>query len=135
VKALSGVLAAKLCGTAPPANAAAVLDGLGLGAPPAPPAPPAPQVPQRNTSDLRASICNRPPTTPIELAIAKSQESGTAVISLQYTADGSVTSASVSKSSHNRDLDRAALSWARGVKLCPGAAGSGLLPVVMTLGG
>jgi protein TonB len=52
---------------------------------------------------------------------------------LQFTADGSVTSAAVSQSSHNRDLDRAALSWAKQVKLCPGAAGTGFLPIVMKL--
>ena len=41
VKGLAGVLAAKLCGKAAPANAASILSALGLGAAPAPSAPPA----------------------------------------------------------------------------------------------
>ena len=67
------------------------------------------------------------------IAVNKAQEPGTTVVQLQFTADGTVTSAAVSQSSHNRDLDRAALSWARQVKLCPGAAGTGFLPIVMNL--
>jgi hypothetical protein len=42
VKALGGVLAAKLCGKPAPSGATEVLTKLGLGAAPAPPAPPAP---------------------------------------------------------------------------------------------
>lgn len=46
VKALADVLAAQLCGRAAPANAAAILAQLGLGAPPAPPVPsPGPAAP------------------------------------------------------------------------------------------
>ncbi len=101
--------------------------------PPAPPAPPAPVAPTRNTNDLRASLCSKPSMTPIQLAISKAQEGGTTVVTLQFTADGTVTSATVGQSSHNRDLDRAAVSWARQVKLCPGSAGSGSLPIVMNL--
>ena len=103
--------------------------------PPSPPAPPPPAPgPRTNPSDLRASLCSKPSDTPLALAIRKAQQGGTAVIQLQYSADGSVTSATLSKSSRNRDLDRAALSWAKQVRLCPGAAGSGLLPIVMNLG-
>ncbi|QDQ74057.1 energy transducer TonB [Pseudoluteimonas lycopersici] len=47
---------------------------------------------------------------------------------LAFTADGSVTTVSIAKSSRNRDLDRAAQSWARGIKMCPGMAGEGILP-------
>ena len=41
---------------------------------------------------------------------------------LSFTADGSVTSVSVAKSSRNRDLDRAAQSWARAEDV-PGRGG------------
>jgi protein TonB len=52
---------------------------------------------------------------------------------VQYLADGTVTSATISQSSHNRDLDRAALVYARQIRLCPGAPGNGLLPLDMKL--
>ena len=67
--------------------------------------------------------------------MTKAQEAGTTVIQLQFTADGTVTSAAVSQSSHNRDLDRAALSWAKQVKLCPGPSGDGILPFTFNLNG
>jgi periplasmic protein TonB len=54
---------------------------------------------------------------------------------LTFTADGSVTAVSVARSSRDRDLDRAAQNWARGVKLCPGAAGDGILPFSFNLNG
>jgi TonB family protein len=54
---------------------------------------------------------------------------------LTFTASGDVTAVSISKSSRDRDLDRAAISWARGVKLCPGAAGEGILPFSFSLNG
>jgi protein TonB len=124
--------------TPPPPEPPVVLDNptpmSTQAAPPAPPAPTPPAaVPSRNTSDLRASICSAPPTTPLQVAVTKAQEEGTTIITLTFTADGAVTGASVGQSSHNRDLDRAALAWAKGVKLCPGAAGTGNLPIVMKL--
>ncbi len=68
------------------------------------------------------------------MALQKSgAESAEMSLRLSFTADGAVTSASVSKSSHDRDLDRAATTWARGVRLCPGAAGEGILPFTFSL--
>ena len=48
---------------------------------------------------------------------------------LAFQADGTVTSAEVQQSSRDRNVDRAAQSWARRIKLCPGAPGSGVLPL------
>ena len=56
VKGLAGVLAAKLCGKPAPANAAAILTPLGLGAAPASPAPSATPPPARRA----AAVSSRP---------------------------------------------------------------------------
>ena len=62
-------------------------------------------------------------------------DSAEVYLHLAFTADGSVTSVSIQKSSRNRDLDRAAQSWARGLKMCPGMAGEGVLPVIFNMTG
>jgi TonB family protein len=73
---------------------------------------------------------------PLIMALNKSgASSADLALHLTFTADGTVTAVSVSKSSHNRDLDRAAQSWARGVKLCPGPSGDGILPFTFNLNG
>jgi periplasmic protein TonB len=96
--------------------------------PPAPPSPPAPSAPPRNTDDLRASICSKPSLAPLQAAAGRAGGSTDLVLALTFQADGTVTDVSIAKSSRNRDLDRAAQTWARKVKLCPGAAGTGRLP-------
>jgi len=50
------------------------------------------------------------------------------VLLIVYQADGTITDVSVAKSSRNRDVDRAAVTWAKRAKLCPGAAGQGRIP-------
>jgi protein TonB len=104
--------------------------------PPAPPAPKPPPGPSYNANDLRASICSKPGMGTLVRALMQSGSS-TAEMSLRltFTADGSVTNVSIAKSSRNRDLDRAAQTWARGVKLCPGSAGEGVLPFSFSLNG
>ena len=99
-------------------------------APPAPPAPtPPPAVPSRNSSDLRASICSKPSIAPLVQALTASGASSADLsLHLVFTADGTVTNVSIVKSSRDRNLDRAATTWARAVKLCPGAPGDGILP-------
>ena len=102
--------------------------------PPAPPAPKPPPGPSYNANDLRASICSKPSTGSLVRALAQSGSSSADLsLRLKFTADGSVTEVSIAKSSRNRDLDRAAQSWARGVKLCPGSAGEGILPFTFSL--
>ncbi len=70
----------------------------------------------------------------MQVALSKAQAKGFSgsgmKVTLQYTAGGDVTDASVASGSGDRDLDRAAISWARRVKLCPGSPGSGTLPIV-----
>ena len=96
------------------------------------PNPPAPSGPARDTGDLRGSICSQPPTTPIQVALGKARTKGNVgsamSVTLSYTADGTVTNANVAQSSGDQSVDRAATAWARKVKLCPGAPGSGTLP-------
>ena len=50
-------------------------------------------------------------------------------LTLTYRADGTVSDASVSTSSRDRNVDRAAANWAKRIKLCPGSAGTGVLPL------
>lgn len=69
VKGLAGVLAAKLCGKPAPANAAAILAQLGLGAPAAPPAPPA--GPAAPSSGGRVSAPGRSNSNPTPTPPAK----------------------------------------------------------------
>lgn len=64
VKGLAGVLAAKLCGKPAPANAAAILAQLGLGAPAAPPAPPATPAPGAGGGRINAPAKATPTPTP-----------------------------------------------------------------------
>ena len=66
-------------------------------------------------------------------AAAKGFGGGTARVTVNYNADGSVSGTSIAGSSGDRDLDRAATSWARGVKICAGAAGQGVLPIVLNV--
>ena len=104
--------------------------------PPAPPAPKPPPGPSYNANDLRASVCSKPSMGSMIRAMQQAAiDSAEMSLRLSFTADGSVTSVSVAKSSRNRDLDRAAQSWARGLKMCPGAAGEGILPVVFNMNG
>ena len=73
---------------------------------------------------------------PLIRALAQSgSDSAELSLRIAFTADGSITSVSIAKSSRNRDLDRAAQNWARGAKLCPGAPGEGILPFSFTLSG
>ena len=104
--------------------------------PPAPPAPKPPPGPSYNANDLRAAICSKPSMGPLVRALMQSgSDSANLALRLTFTADGSVTQVSIAKSSRNRDLDRAAQSWARAVKLCPGSAGEGILPFSFSLNG
>jgi periplasmic protein TonB len=60
-------------------------------------------------------------------------ESAEMSLRLTYAPDGTVTDVSVSKSSRNRDLDRAAQQWARRIKMCQSAGGVGILPIVFRM--
>jgi TonB family protein len=78
---------------------------------------------------LRASVCYKPSVAPLVQALTQSgATSADLSLHLVFTADGTVTNVSIAKSSRDRNLDRAAMSWARAVKLCPGAPGDGILP-------
>ena len=91
-------------------------------------------MPARTTSDLRASVCSKPSMGPLLRALQQSGSSSADLsLRLTFTADGTVTNVSVTKSSRDRGLDRAAQSWAREVKLCPGAPGEGILPFSFSL--
>ena len=104
--------------------------------PPAPPAPPAAPVgPARDTSDLRASICTMPDMGALRGAVSRARISGRMALTLTFQADGTVTDVSVSQSSRDRNVDRAAQSWARRIRLCPGSPGSGILPLDLQQGG
>jgi protein TonB len=89
----------------------------------------APQGPARDMNDLRASICAMPPQGPLQSAVGRARISGTMKLQLTFTADGSVTDVSVAQSSRDRNVDRAAQSWARRIKMCAGQPGSGILPL------
>lgn len=52
---------------------------------------------------------------------------------VEYDASGRVLSAKVDPSTHNRNLDSAIQAWVLGVHLKPGPAGSGWLPIDMSL--
>jgi protein TonB len=65
---------------------------------------------------------------PLQQAVSRAGASADLVLTIVYQADGTISDVTVSKSSRNRDLDRAAVTWARRAKLCPGSAGSGRLP-------
>ncbi len=104
--------------------------------PPAPPTPPRPAVPSgpaRNNADLRQGACYVPPVGPLNVALSKAMRDGNVASSMSltvnYAESGEVTSVSVKQGSRNRDLDRAAMAWARKLKLCPGSAGTGILPL------
>ncbi len=101
--------------------------------PPAPPTPPAPSAPPRNDNDLRASLCVRPSMAPLQQAVSRAGVSADLALMITYAADGTITDVSIAKSSRNRDLDRAAITWARRAKLCPGSAGQGRLPFSFAL--
>ena len=104
--------------------------------PPAPPAPPAaPQGPTRDTSDLRASICSLPSQAQLASAVSRARISGLMKLTLTFQADGTVTDVQVAQSSRDRNVDRAAQTWARRIKLCPGSAGTGNLPLELKQGG
>ena len=79
--------------------------------------------------DLLASICAMPPQGPLQSAVGRARISGTMKLQLTFTADGSVTDVSVAQSSRDRNVDRAAQSWARRIKMCAGQPGSGILPL------
>jgi protein TonB len=109
--------------------------------PPAPPAPPAEQVPpapvgpQRDANNLRASLCFKPSDAPLAQAIGRSgMEQAEVDVTVTFGADGTITDANVTRSSRNRDIDRAALQWARRAKLCPGAPGQGRIPFRLRAG-
>jgi protein TonB len=96
--------------------------------PPAPPTPPAPTGPPRNDNDLRASLCVRPSLAPLQQAASRAGVAADLALMITYQADGTITNVDIVKSSRNRDLDRAAQTWAKRAKLCPGSAGQGRLP-------
>jgi periplasmic protein TonB len=75
----------------------------------------------------------RPPDGQLAAAISRAGRGAKMRIKINYEADGRVTDASIEVGSRDRDLDRAALTWAKKVKLCPGAAGVGILPLDLTL--
>jgi len=70
----------------------------------------------------------RPSLAPLAAAVSKAGVAADLALMITYQADGTITDVSVAKSSRNRDLDRAAVTWARRAKLCPGSPGQGRLP-------
>ena len=70
-----------------------------------------------------------PPLGPVQAAVGRARITGTLRLQLSFTADGSVTDVSVAQSSRDRNVDRAAQSWARRIKMCPGQPGAGILPL------
>ncbi|WP_189450204.1 energy transducer TonB, partial [Cognatilysobacter xinjiangensis] len=102
--------------------------------PPAPPAPPAaaPPPPTPQTGGA-ASVCSRAPISYPPSAL-REQAEGTTSVTVSWSADGTITSASVRKSSGNRDLDRAALSQIKRWKICPGTTGTGYVDFQFSLG-
>ena len=99
----------------------------------APPA--APQGPTRDSNDLRASICSQPSMAQLQSAVARARINTTMRLTLSFQADGTVTDVQVAQSSRDRNVDRAAQNWARRIKLCPGSAGTGNLPMELKSGG
>jgi protein TonB len=63
----------------------------------------------------------------------REQATGTTVVQVTWTADGTITNASVRRSAGNRDLDRAAVSGVRRWKVCPGDPGTAVVNVDWTL--
>ena len=63
----------------------------------------------------------------------RDQAEGTTIVQVTWTADGTITNASVRKSAGNRDLDRAAVSAVRNWKVCPGDPGTAVVPVTWSL--
>ena len=70
-----------------------------------------------------------PPLAPLQAAVGRARIQGSMKLLLAFQGDGTVTDVSVNQSSRDRNVDRAAMSWARRIKLCPGAPGSGVLPL------
>ena len=55
---------------------------------------------------------------------------GTTRVLLSFDASGDVVTASISRSSGNRDADQAAMNWAMCTKIKPGKASNAILPVM-----
>ena len=70
-----------------------------------------------------------PPQNQLASALGRARITGQMRLTLTFTADGAVTDASVSQSSRDRNVDRAAVAWARRIKMCPGQPGTGTLPL------
>jgi protein TonB len=80
-------------------------------------------------NDLRASICVMPPQGQLASAVGRARITGQMRLQISFTADGSVTDVSVAQSSRDRNVDRAAVNWAKRIKMCPGQPGAGILPL------
>lgn len=84
--------------------------------------------------DERPNFVSKPSEAPINVALNKALgkgfKGGRASVSINYDANGTVTSASIAQSSGDQDLDRAVASWARGAKIATtGCAGHGVFEV------
>ena len=105
--------------------------------PPAPPAPPAAAPAPPKASNIvggQASVCGRAPLSYPAAALREGAE-GTTVVQVTWTAEGTITDASVRRSAGNRDLDRAAVSQVRRWKVCPGDPGTAVVNVDWKLEG
>lgn len=77
-----------------------------------------------------ARLAYKPPVRPLQVAIARSNtNSARAEVLLSYDAAGTVTDARLRQSSGDASIDAAVLAWAREVKLKPGEAGQGTVPL------
>ncbi len=106
--------------------------------PPSPPAPPASPPADFGGGDVDASTRAQFPVKYPPAAL-RAGVTGTVIVQVTYDANGTVTDASVYKSSRNRDLDRAAVAGVRKWKINPGkkngqnVGGSALVTVDFTL--
>ncbi|MBX3714178.1 MAG: TonB family protein [Lysobacter sp.] len=85
--------------------------------------------------EIRAEdFVDRPPMKDLTHTFVKTgRRSASLEVAVEYSADGTVTHAEVIRSSGNAVLDKAAIEWARHVRLRPGTAGRGRLPFTFGL--
>lgn len=71
----------------------------------------------------------RPALRPLTEAVAAANlDKMEAVVDIDYDASGKVTEARLIKSSGRTRVDKAAVAWAKGLRLQPGQAGVGRIP-------
>jgi outer membrane biosynthesis protein TonB len=99
--------------------------------PPAPPAPPRAGAPAKPAAPAaRASIIVRPSLEPVQQAfLAARMPSVRPVLVISYDANGVPTNLELDPPSGNTEVDVAILEWGRQVRLSPGRAGQGRVPI------